>query len=110
MNEVITRPDGRPYRPRTITAHAVTDDDGVLTGVMVLGTHDPGRALPLADRYVAWQFDAGYTAAGPVTGWWRDGFDGGQRCWVTDEVRGRAGVWFREVAERSGSSRTEEQA
>ena len=50
MSEVIQRPDGKPYRPRKLAAYAVTDPDDMLSGVMVLGTHDPGRAQPLADR------------------------------------------------------------
>lgn len=32
-------------------------------------------------------------------GWYRNGFDGGQRQWLSDDVRGRAGVWFREIVE-----------
>jgi hypothetical protein len=97
----IQRPDGSLYRPRTISANAIVDEDEILCGVMVLGTHDVLRAQPLADQYAVWQLGSGYTAAGPLTGWWRDGFEGGRRCWVTDERRGRAGVWFREVVERT---------
>ena len=57
----------------------------------------------LADQYVAWQLDSGYVAAEPCTVWWRDGFDGGRRMWLTDEEHGRAGVFFREVVERTPS-------
>lgn len=98
---VITRPDGRLYRPRKVAAYAVTDpDDGdSLAGVMVLGTHDADRAKPLADSYAAWQLGSGYSAADPLAGWWRDGFAGGRRCWVDDPVTGRAGIWFREIIE-----------
>jgi hypothetical protein len=32
-------------------------------------------------------------------GWWRDGFEGGRRAWVNDAEHGRAGVWFRQIAE-----------
>jgi hypothetical protein len=99
---VIQRPDGSLYRPRQVTAHAVCDDDEFLSGVMILGTHDVPRAQRFADRYAA-HLEAGYTAADPVTGWWRDGFEGGQRRWVTDEKRGRAGVWFRQIAERTSA-------
>ena len=102
MGEVIQRPDGKPYRPRKLAAYAVTDDGDMLAGVMVLGTHDPGRAQPLADGYAVWQLGSGHVAVDPVTGWWRDGFGYGHRCWVTDEVRGRAGVWFREIVEEAG--------
>jgi hypothetical protein len=97
----IQRPDGSLYRPRKVTASAVADGDELLCGVIVLGTHDVQRAQPMADRYVAWQLDDRLVAADPLPGWWRDGFDGGQRRWVTDEKRGRAGVWFREVVERT---------
>ena len=96
---MIQRPDGKPYRPRKLVACAVTDDDDMLCGVMVLGTHDPGRAQPLADSYAVWQLGSRHVAVDPVTGWWRDGFESGRRCWVADEVHGRAGVWFREIVE-----------
>lgn len=99
----IQRPDGTLYRPRKITANAVTDDDEILCGVVVFGTHDIALAHPLADQYVAWQLDSGYVAAEPCTVWWRDGFDGGRRMWLTDEEHGRAGVFFREVVERTPS-------
>jgi hypothetical protein len=97
----VTRPDGRIYRPRTMTAHAVTDpDDGdTLSGVVVLGTHDPGAAQPLADAYAAWQLGRGHVAVSPVAVWWRDGFTYGRRGWVTDEKHGRAGTWFRSIVE-----------
>ena len=101
MGEVIERPDGKPYRPRKLAAYAVTDPDDMLSGVMVLGTHDPGRAQPLADGYATWQLGSGHTAVDPVTGWWRDGFECGRRRWVADEVHGRAGVLFREIVETS---------
>ena len=99
--ETVTRPDGRVYRSRKVTANAVTDpDDGdMLCGVMVLGTHDYDRAKPLADDYAAWQFGRGHVATDWITGWWRDGFENGRRCWVNDPEHGRAGVWFREIVE-----------
>lgn len=99
--DTVTRPDGRVYRSRKVTANAVSDDCDDITGVMVLGTHDTGRAQKLADEYVAWQVDNGQVAVGPVAGWWRDGFEGGRRTWVADEKHGRAGIWFREIVERS---------
>jgi hypothetical protein len=97
---VIKRPDGTIYRPRKITANAVTDEDEILCGVVVFGTHDIALAQPLADQYVAWQLDSGMAAADPCTVWWRDGFECGQRRWITDEKHGRGGVFFREVIER----------
>jgi hypothetical protein len=99
----ITRPNGKPYRPRKVIAACVSDEDGGIGGVMVLGTHDLGRAQALADQYAAWQLDSGYAAADPLPGWYREGFAGGQLRWITDEERGRAGVWFREIAECSGA-------
>jgi hypothetical protein len=98
-SEVITRPNGKPYRPRKVIAAAVTDDGDMLCGVMVLGTHDYHRAKPMADDYAAWQLGRRYVATDWVTGWWRDGFEGDRRCWVDDPEHGRAGVWFREIAE-----------
>jgi len=98
---VLTRPDGRLYRPRKVTGHAVNDDDEIVCGIMILGTHDAGRAQPLADKCAAMWAGNGFVATCPVTGWWRDGFQGGRRCWVDDPVQGRAGVWFREITEQS---------
>ena len=95
----VERPDGRLYRPRKVIANAVVDDDEILTAVVVLGTHDVARAQPLADDYAAWQLGRGYVAVNPVTGWWRDGWSYGRRVWLPDPVRGRAGVWFREIVE-----------
>jgi len=97
----IVRPDGTLYRPRKITANAVTDEDEILCGVVVFGTHDITRAQPLADGYVAWQLDSRMVAVDPCTVWWRDAFEGGRRCWLTDEKHGRGGVFFREVVERT---------
>jgi hypothetical protein len=90
----IARQDGRIYQPRKIVAEAVSGEDEILTGVMVLGTHDPERALPLAADYIRWQLGRGYRPVYKGGGWWRDGFEGGRRVWLTDERRGRAGVWF----------------
>jgi hypothetical protein len=99
--EAIARPDGRLYRPRKVAGYAVNDEDGLVCGIMILGTHDVDRAKLLADSSAASWVDYGHVAAHPVTGWWRDGFSGGRRCWVDDPVSGRAGVWFREIVERS---------
>lgn len=96
----ISRPNGKPYRPRELVACAVTDTAyDELAGVVVLGTHDPGTAQALADNYVQWQLGSRHRAVDPVLVWWRDGFSGGSRAWVTDEIHGRAGVWFREIVE-----------
>ena len=105
--DTIARPDGRVYRPRKVTANAVVDGDDLLTAVIVLGTHDVGRAQPLADSYAAWQLGNGYRAVDPLAGWWRDGFYCGHRAWITDPVKGRAGVWFREIVESNWSPASE---
>jgi hypothetical protein len=96
----ITRPDGRVYCPRKVIACAVGDEDGILAGVVVLGIHDVERAAKLAQDYVDWQLGEGYAPAQPECGWYRDAFEGGERRWIRDEVRGRAGVMFREIVER----------
>jgi hypothetical protein len=97
----VTRPDGRVYRPRKIVACAVADEDDILSGVVVLGTHDLSRAQVLADQYAAWQLGSGYTAVDPETGWWRDGIEAGRRWWVRDPVRGRAGIMYHDLVEKS---------
>jgi hypothetical protein len=102
MLPAIARPDGRIYQPRKVVAHAVIDGDELLEGVVVFGTHDPDRALPLASEYVAWQIDSGYAPADPEPVWWRDGYASGHRTWMRDEKTGRAGVWFRKIVEAQG--------
>lgn len=97
--EVITRPDGRQYRPRKIVAHPITDADDILCGVLVTGTHDPDRAIELARRGVTAELGRGYEPVDPIAVWWRNSFAGGRRCWVTDEKRGQAGVFFGEIVE-----------
>jgi hypothetical protein len=94
--EVIQRPNGKPYRPRRVFAQAVGEED---EGVLVLGTHDVTRAQVLADKVARYVAGSGFVAVKPETGWWRDGFECGQRRWVADEENGRAGVLFRDIAE-----------
>jgi hypothetical protein len=94
--ETIQRPNGSPYRPRRVFAQAVGEED---EGVLVLGTHDLDRAQSLADKVARYIAGSGFVAVKPEAGWWRDGFECGQRRWVNDEVHGRAGVLFREVVE-----------
>ena len=94
--KLIERPNGKPYRARKVVAYVVGDDP---EGVLVLGTHDVDRAQVLADQMAAYVAGADFVAASPETGWWRDGMEMGERQWVTDEVRGRAGVLFREIVE-----------
>ncbi len=94
--EVITRPNGKPYRPRRVIAQVVGEED---EGVLILGTHDLARAQILADQMAEYVAGKGYVAVGPWRGWFRDGFRLGRREWITDEERGRAGVCFRGIEE-----------
>ena len=96
---MINRPDGSAYRPRKLVAYSVTDEDEIVAGAVVFGTHDPQRAQGLAQEVINRDLGGGYMPADPSPVWWRDGFDSGRRCWVTDEKRGRAAVWFRQVHE-----------
>ena len=96
---MIQRPDGRPYRARKLVAYSVTDEDEIVAGAVVFGTHDPQRAQSLAQEVIDRDLGGGYMPADPSLVWWRDGFVGGHRSWVTDEKRGRAAVWFRQIHE-----------
>lgn len=94
----VQRPNGKLYQPLKVTGHAVVDEYSDVIAVLVLGTHDVEQARPLAEHCVRMWVDSGYTAVDPRTGWWRDGFQHGERWWHEDEVGGRAGVRF-EVSE-----------
>jgi hypothetical protein len=96
----VRRPDGRLYRPRKLSAEGV-EEDGILSGVLVFGTHDPEIARPLADELAAQQAGRSYRALDPVSGWWRGGIAGGERCWVGDEKSGRAAVLFQRIDEEA---------
>lgn len=94
--DVITRPNGKPYRPRSsgLRAHAWEgEDDG---GVIVFGTLDPDRARPLAAEVCAHWYGMP-VVLDPAPGWYRDGFEYGERRWIRDEERGAPGVMFRAV-------------
>ena len=94
--ETIQRPNGKPYHPRRVIAYGVGEDG---EGVIVLGTHDMARAQALADELARRVAGPEYVAADAWRGWWRDGFECGERRWVCDEVHGRAGVLFRDIVE-----------
>jgi hypothetical protein len=96
MEPKIQRPNGKSYRPRRVVAYALGEEDD---GVLVLGTHDIARAQVLADEVARWVAGKNCVAVRPWRGWFRDGFEGGQRRWVADEVHGRAGVCFPEIVE-----------
>jgi hypothetical protein len=83
----ITRPNGKPYRPRKLVAYAVNDADLEVGGAVVFGTHDPAKAHPLADVLItlhvlaaslgldleaAWKAKAAVIAGRP----WRENGDG----------------------------------
>jgi len=99
MNEqlaAIERPNGKLYRPRRVVAYACGED---AESVLVVGTHDYDRAQVLANEIAEHIAGSGYVAVDWSTGWYRDGFECGERRWVHDDVRGRAGVFFQEIVE-----------
>jgi hypothetical protein len=89
----VRRPDGRIYRPRKIVAHAI-EEDFEITRVLVTGTHDEQRAYRLAKKLIEDEVGHGVEPVNPGRGWWRDGMEHGNPCWVADDDRGAAGVLF----------------
>lgn len=92
----VVRPDGRVYRPRRLVVQEWEDDWE--SGVLVLGTHDVVRARALALGVCHRDHGPESTALFVATGWYRDGYAYGERAWIHDDVRGRAGVKFEVVA------------
>lgn len=94
---VFVRPNGKPYRPRTDKLRARawensgSPDDAC--GVIIFGTLNVEEAQAFAAESAAHWFGAGIVAE-PVSGWWRDAIERGERRWVGDEVRGAPGVMF----------------
>jgi hypothetical protein len=95
---VFVRPNGKPYRPRTGNLrarawenHGGHDDDSC--GVIVFGTLNAEEAQAFALESGAHWFGAGIVTE-PVSGWWRDAIERGDRRWVEDDVRGAPGVMF----------------
>lgn len=90
---VIIRPNGKPYRPRSVKAHSWDNEEdqgpGADCGVVVLGTHDVVRAQPLAERACDAWFGVKH-AITPEIGWFRRAYHG----WMRDTKRGAAGVMF----------------
>jgi hypothetical protein len=96
----IERPNGKPYRPRSIRTAVWEDDDAWSEwrgGAVVMGTHDVEAARPLATAAIRRHFDAELVAANPEVGWWRLSFHFGELRWMPDEQRGPAGVMFTAV-------------
>jgi hypothetical protein len=91
---VITRPDGRPYRPRKpgLRAHAWENSDEA--GVIVFGTLDPDAAQAFALESAAYWYGPGGAVVDPSPDWFRDCFRWGERRWERDEKRGAPGVQF----------------
>jgi hypothetical protein len=91
---LLTRPNGKPYRPRSEirVEHFTNQDD--CTAIVVIGTHDVDRARELALPWWENEYDRADFPEG-VRRWWRLvpwGYDGG--TWLEDEVRGRPVVTF----------------
>lgn len=92
---VVERPNGKIYRPRKLVVAPVCDQDDFIYAVVVFGTREwSERVQQLADDYLAWQLGSTYVARKPYPVWWRDGFRYGQRTWIDDPERGRAGLLF----------------
>lgn len=91
---MITRPDGRPYRPRKpgLRARAWENDDE--QGVIVFGTLDSAAASQFALESAAYWYGGGGSVVDPEPDWFRDCFRGGERRWERDEHRGAPGVRF----------------
>ncbi|MFD6770615.1 hypothetical protein ACFWC6_30830 [Micromonospora chalcea] len=91
---MITRPNGKPYRPRKpgLRAHAYENEDDC--GVIVFGTLDPEQARPFAAEMCNHWYGMPM-AVNPAPGWYRNGFRDGERAWIPDEQRGAPGVMFR---------------
>ena len=89
----IVRPNGKTYQPRKLTVEPIERPDGDYA-VIVFGTHDVETAQPLADERVRADVDPSYVAGEPHLGWWRDGYQHGERAWVWDDELGRAGIRF----------------
>lgn len=98
----ITRPNGKPYRPRKITCNAVSGELGEVVAVIVLGTHDVDGVRQFAQDSARYWAGSWVSVIAPGTGWWRDAICNGERTWAIDDVRGRAGVWF-DVTEGTAS-------
>ncbi len=96
---VVTRPNGKPYRPRTNSLRAQAWENhghDERAGVIVFGTLNPDEARSLAQESAAyWYGDADCNQlTDPGPGWYRDGFVNGERTWIQDAERGAPGVMF----------------
>ncbi len=95
---VFVRPNGKPYRPRTdkLRAHAWENHgnhDQEAAGVIVFGTLNAEEAQTFARESAVYWHGAG-TVGEPISGWWRDSVERGERTWIEDDERGAPGVMF----------------
>ena len=90
----VTRPNGKVYRPRKVSAHHWSNQEVGYSddrGVVILGTQDFEACREFATR-MAQYWDLGTVVDNPRVGWFRDGYQYGNRWWVDDTERGAAGV------------------
>ena len=108
MSIVISRPNGKPYRPRKLRSVILGDEDS-LYNVIVFGTHDIDQARAFAFTEVpatlrSWA-ESGYddvrVQMDPTghQGWWRREFagiheDSAMYTYPVDDEAGAAGVSF----------------
>lgn len=94
--ETLTRPNGKPYRPRSAPRVDEYVDPSECTAVMVLFTHDTDRAAALAAA--RWQSYSDCPMPAGQQQWLRlvpfDTGSGYDRNWTHDPVRGTACVVF----------------
>lgn len=91
----IERPNGKPYRPRSVRVDYMDDDGNPFQDypykTVVLGTHDVDAARARAQTGRVCEY-----LINPRADWLRLGYESGQLCWIRDEVRGAACVIFDE--------------
>jgi hypothetical protein len=90
----LIRPNGKPYRPRGVMAHAWENGPGEGQGVVITGTHDVERAQEFADQMMRYWYGSDTEAGMPTIGWWRCSYLNGELRWHEDAERGAAGVMF----------------
>lgn len=99
MTETLTRPNGKTYRPRgRLRVVSIDDPFDDTARVIVLGTHDSERALPLAlQEWRSCGYDEPMDSNGAPT-WLREvpWDDSGQADYslLDDPERGRAALIF----------------
>ena len=92
----MTRPNGKPYRPRITGLRTVAWEGEFSAGVIVFGTLDADEARDTALSWCRYWYGTD-SAKYLRPGWFRDGFWMGERTWLDDDVKGRPGVMFEAV-------------